>query len=129
MCIRDRVKYQIGDGCEIDQVVADWHAGLMGLKPIFDPEHRAQALKSIYRLNMKCMRDLNNPCRVFACNGERGVTMCAWADPEHKPSIPIPYSEEVMTGFEYAFAGSLLPVSYTHLDVYKRQGALRILLT
>ena len=103
-----QVKYQIGDGCEIDQVVADWHAGLMGLKPIFDPEHRAQALKSIYRLNMKCMRDLNNPCRVFACNGERGATMCAWADPEHKPSIPIPYSEEVMTGFEYAFAGSLL---------------------
>lgn len=103
-----QVKYQIGDGCEIDQVVADWHAGLMGLKPIFDPAHRAQALRSIYRLNMKCMRDLNNPCRVFACNGERGVTMCAWAEPERKPAIPVPYSEEVMTGFEYAFAGSLL---------------------
>lgn len=103
-----QVKYQIAGGCEIDQVVADWHAGLMGLKPIFDPEHRAKALRSIYRLNMKRMSDLNNPCRVFACNDERGMTMCAWADPASKPAIPIPYSEEVMTGFEYAFAGSLL---------------------
>ena len=102
------VKYQIGSGCEIDQVLADWHAGLMGLEPIFDPGHRKSALRAIYELNFTSMRDLNNPCRVFAVNGESGVTMCAWASPDDKPAIPIPYSEEVMTGFEYAFADSLL---------------------
>ncbi len=54
------------------------------------------------------MRDLNNPCRIFACNGESGATICAWDENVKKPAIPIPYSEEVMTGFEYAYAGSLL---------------------
>lgn len=103
-----QIKYQIGDGCEIDQVLADWHAGLIGLAPIFDPEHRRSALMSIYENNFVSMRDLNNPCRVFACNGERGVTMCAWGEGARKPAIPVPYSEEVMTGFEYAFAGSLM---------------------
>ena len=47
------IKYQIGDGCEIDQVVADWHAGLIGLGNIFEPDHRKKALKSIYKLNFK----------------------------------------------------------------------------
>ena len=102
------IKYQIGDGCEIDQVVADWHAGLIGLGNIFEPDHRKKALKSIYKLNFKNMRDLNNPCRIFACNGESGTTICAWDENVKKPAIPIPYSEEVMTGFEYAYAGSLL---------------------
>lgn len=103
-----QLKYQIGKGSEIDQVLADWHAGLMGLGNIFEPDHRRRALASIYRTNFMNMRDLNNPCRVFACNGESGVTICAWDDPASKPAIPIPYSEEAMTGFEYAFAGSLL---------------------
>lgn len=106
------IKYQIENGCEIDQVLADWHAGLMGLPNIFDQENRKKALLSIYRINRKNMRDLNNPCRVFALNGETGVTMCAWDEGVSKPDIPIPYSEEVMTGFEYAFAGGLLQCGF-----------------
>ncbi len=101
------IKYQIGKGCEIDQVLAAWHADLMGLPPVFDPEHRAQALRSIFRNNFLSMRQLNNPCRVFACDDECGTVMCSFA-PGNKPRIPIPYAEEVMTGFEYAFACNLL---------------------
>ena len=83
------IKYQIGDGCEIDQVVADWHAGLMGLGNIFEPDHRKKALKSIYKLNFKSMRDLNNPCRIFACNGESGATnMRMGRKCTKKPAIP-----------------------------------------
>jgi non-lysosomal glucosylceramidase len=50
------------------------------------------------------MRDFYNPCRVFALNDEGGLVMCAWPDHTQKPMIPIPYSQEVMTGFEYAAA-------------------------
>lgn len=103
-----QVKYQLGGGCEIDQVTADWHAGLMGLPPVFDPDHRKKALESIYRYNFRSMREVLNPCRVFACDGEKGVLMCTWADGKVKPKIPVPYTEECMTGFEYAVACGML---------------------
>jgi len=103
-----QIKYQIGDGCEIDQVVADWHAELMGLPHVFDQEHRRTALQTLYRLNFVSMRDLDNPCRVFATNSEKGLVMCNWEDGVEKPKIPIPYTQEVMTGFEYAAAANML---------------------
>lgn len=102
------IKYQIGSGCGIDQVLADWHASLMGLPRVFDPAHRKSALESVYKYNYKNMRDFSNPCRVFALNGESGVVMFSWPDRAGKPAVPIPYAGEMMTGFEYAFAGSLL---------------------
>lgn len=101
-------KYQIENGCEIDQVLAAWHADLNGLGEIFNPEHRKSALKAIYKYNFKSMHDLLNPCRVFACNDEKGVVMCTWPDNVRKPAIPVPYSEECMTGFEYAVAANML---------------------
>lgn len=104
------LKYQIADGCGIDQVLADYHTGLIGLDPIFDPEHRKAALQSIYRNNFVSMRDHDNPCRVFACNGERGVTMFSYPQGANKPKISIPYTEEFMTGFEYAAACQMLQV-------------------
>lgn len=103
-----QIKYQIGDGCEIDQLVADWHADLMGLPHIFDQDHRKTALATLYRLNFVSMRDLANPCRVFAANGEKGLIMCNWDENVEKPKIPIPYTQEVMTGFEYAAAANML---------------------
>ena len=50
------------------------------------------------------MRNFYNPCRVFALNDEAGLVMCEWPEGTRKPMIPIPYSQEVMTGFEYAAA-------------------------
>lgn len=104
------IKYQIGEGCEIDQVVADWHTALMGLPPVFDKSHRKSALERIYRNNFISMEDNNNPCRVFACNGEKGVIMCAYPKEAVKPKISVPYTEECMTGFEYAAACQMLQV-------------------
>lgn len=103
-----QVKYQIHNGCEIDQVLADWHTDLMGLPHVFDQNHRKSALEAIYANNFRAMRDHSNPWRIFACNEERGVVMCAWPEGEEKPLIPILYTEECMTGFEYAFACNLL---------------------
>jgi len=56
------IKYQIGDGCEIDQVLAQWHANLYGLGEVFDPQQTKKALKSLYKYNFKeTMRDFYNP--------------------------------------------------------------------
>lgn len=108
-CSENRqIKYQVDKGCEIDQVLADWHASLMGLRPIFEPQHRKSALKAIYRHNFKSMHDFSNPWRVFVCNEEKGLIICTYPDGVEKPKIPIPYAEECMTGFEYAAACGML---------------------
>lgn len=103
------IKYQIGEGCEIDQLLAQWHANLYGLGDIFDHDQARTALKSLFKYNFKrSMRDFYNPCRVFALNDEAGLVMCEWPSHVNKPMIPIPYSQEVMTGFEYAAASLMI---------------------
>ena len=97
------IKYQIGEGCVTDQVIAQWHANLCGLGEIFDKGKRVQALKAIYRHNfIKNMRAWVNPCRIYALNDEAGIIICSF--PKEKPPVPIPYSEESMNGFEYQVA-------------------------
>ncbi|MBE6653395.1 MAG: hypothetical protein E7610_08300 [Ruminococcaceae bacterium] len=105
---KNEIKYQFGEGCEIDQMVGQWHATLLGLGDIFDPSHRRIAARSLYDINFKSMREVFNPCRIFATNDERGVVICEWAEGVYKPMIPLPYTEECMTGFEYAAAGLMI---------------------
>ena len=103
------IKYQIGDGCAIDQLLAQWHSCICGLGDIFDKTNRKIALKNIYKNNYKrSMRDFANPWRVFVVNDEGGTIMCDYPDGANKPSVPLPYTEECMSGFEYALAGLML---------------------
>lgn len=105
------VKYQIGEGCEIDQVLAQWHAGLYGLGDIFEPEQFASATRAIYQHNFKRrLGDEANPCRVFGLENEAGTLMCAWPDGAERPAIPVPYSQETTHGFEYAFGSQLMMI-------------------
>ncbi len=100
------MKYQIGDGCEIDQMCAQWHAYLIGLGDIFDPAHRATALDSLLRYNfVPAFRDFANTWRLFGLNDEAGAIMCTWPDGAYEPVIPLPYNSESMHGFEYQLAG------------------------
>lgn len=104
-----KMKYQIADGSEIDQMLAQYHAGLIGLGDIFDPAHRKTALASMFRHNFKpSLREFYNPCRIFALNDEGGTVICDYPDGTYKPVVPIPYAEECMTGFEYAYAALLI---------------------
>ena len=100
-----QMKYQIADGCNIDQVLAQWHANLYGLGEIFDPTQTKKALKSIFKYNFKkSMRDFYNPWRVFCLNDEAGLVICDWPEGKEKPMIPLTYAQETMHGFEYAAA-------------------------
>lgn len=106
-----QVKYQIGQGCEIDQVLAQWHASLYGLGDVFEPEKFASAVRAIYQHNFKQrLGDEANPCRVFGLEHEAGTLMCAWPAGVERPAIPVPYSQETMHGFEYAFGCQLMMI-------------------
>ncbi|MEM2825400.1 MAG: GH116 family glycosyl-hydrolase [Candidatus Bathyarchaeia archaeon] len=103
------IKYQVGEGCAIDQVLAQWHANICGLGEILDREKVKSALKSIYKYNFKrSMRNHFNPCRVFSLNDEAGVVICEWPPGRRKPIIPVPYAEEAWCGTEYAVASHMI---------------------
>ncbi len=102
---RGEIKYQIGEGSSIDQILAQWHADLYGLGEIFDPEQVKQASAAIFRHNfIPRMGDVYNPCRIYCLNDEGGLVICAWPNGARKPAIPAPYSQETMNGFEYSAA-------------------------
>lgn len=103
------IKYQIGEGSEIDQMCAQWHANILGLGRIFDKEKTRTALENMYKINFKpSMRKHTNPWRIFALNDESGTVICDYPEGTYKPKIPLPYCEEAMHGFEYQFAGLLI---------------------
>jgi non-lysosomal glucosylceramidase len=98
------IKYQLGDGCMIDQVIAQWHANNCGLGRIYSQDHVKKALRSIYKYNFKkSMRDFMNPCRVCCLYDEAGAVICQWPK-GGKPDVPAPYSQEVFNGMEYQAA-------------------------
>lgn len=103
------IKYQIGEGCEIDQLLGQWHTDILGLAKLFDPEQTAAALETLWQNNYRrTMRDFVNPWRIFALNDESATVMCTYPAGTRKPAIPVPYCEESMNGFEYALAGLML---------------------
>ncbi len=106
---QEQLKYQIGEGSSIDQMLAQWHAGLCGLGDIFDPKLRQTALEHMMQYNFRpSMRNVPNVWRIFALNDEAGTVICHYPPESHRPVIPVPYGDECMTGFEYAFAGLLI---------------------
>ncbi len=108
-----QIKYQIGEGCIIDQLLAQWHADIIGLGDLYDPDQVKIALGNMYKNNFKeSMRDHYNTFRIFAMNDESGAIICDYPAGCVKPAIPIPYAQESMHGFEYSFAGLLISRGY-----------------
>ena len=105
---KKQIKYQIANGSIIDQMLAQWHSYVLGSGQIFDKEQMNTALDSMMKYNfIPSMRNFANPWRIFCLNDEAGTIMCGYPEHIEKPMIPVPYCEENMTGFEYAFAGLL----------------------
>lgn len=100
-----QIKYQIANGCSIDQVLGQWHADLCGLGDLLKPELVKKALASIYRYNYhQNMHEHFNPCRIYCLQDESGTTICEYPPECEKPLVTIPYAQETMHGFEYAAA-------------------------
>ena len=99
------IKYQIGEGSSVDQLLGQWHADLCGLGDLFDPEKIRTALASVYRYNfVPDMTDFFNPCRIYCLQEECGLLICAYPEGRRRPAISAPYAEETMHGFEYSAA-------------------------
>lgn len=106
---QNEIKYQIGEGCSIDQILGQWHADLLNLGSIIDDHKVESALQSIYKYNYKAdMYNHFNPCRIYSLNDEGGLIMCAYPEMSSKPFIPVPYAEETMHGFEYQAASHMI---------------------
>lgn len=98
-----QIKYQVAEGCSIDQVIAQWHANTVGLGEVLDRKKTRSALRSIYKYNfLKNMRNHINPCRIYALNDDAALLICSY--PRSRPVITVPYAEEAMNGFEYQAA-------------------------
>jgi non-lysosomal glucosylceramidase len=109
------LKYQAGEGCLIDQILAQWHGRLYGLDDVFDRDQVVSALDAIFRHNhIGRLEDIYNPCRVFGLDDESGTIVASWPDASRKPAVPVPYAQETMHGMEYAFAQLLM--AYGSLD-------------
>ncbi len=103
------MKYQIAEGCVIDQLLAQWHANLYGLGELFDPNQGKSAVNSIYKYNFKTSsRETYNPCRIYSLNDEAGLIICTWPEGRYQPMIPLTYAQETMHGYEYAAASLML---------------------
>jgi uncharacterized protein (DUF608 family) len=101
------IKYQLAEGCGIDQVLAQWHANICGLGEVFDHEQTRSALGAIFRHNYKSsFREHFNPARLYALDDEAGTIICSY--PRALPVVPLTYAQESMHGFEYQAAGHML---------------------
>ncbi|MDO6729264.1 GH116 family glycosyl-hydrolase [Marinovum sp. 2_MG-2023] len=104
------LKYQMGEGCSIDQVLGQWHADLYGLSSVFDDAKVRSALLSVYQHNFGPLAEVANPARVFAVGDEKGTLTCAWPKDVRYPVFPTPHTHSVMGGYEYAFATHLMMI-------------------
>jgi non-lysosomal glucosylceramidase len=102
------LKYQVGDGCLVDQVFGQLQATAYGLGYVLPEEHIRSAIESVYRYNFKVgLWDHFNFSRVFTINDEAGTLICTWPK-GGRPETSIVYADETMIGFEYQLAAHLV---------------------
>ena len=104
----DAYRDQYGEGCLSDQVVGQWNAEMLGLGELLPDERVRSSLDSLFEHNF--IADFSahhNTNRTYALNDDAGLLMCTWPR-DGQPEIPFPYSEEVMTGYEYQAAAHMI---------------------
>lgn len=99
--------YQLAKGCLVDQLVGQYMAHTLGLGYLVDSAHVRTTLNSIMRYNYRSsMANHFNNMRSYAMGNEAALLMASW--PKGRPTVPFPYFNEVMTGFEYTAAIGML---------------------
>ena len=100
--------FQLGAGCMVDQLVGQYVAHVCGLGYLLDVKHVRATLKAIMRHNFKTeFYDHFNNMRTYALNDEAGLLMVTYPR-GRRPKSPVPYFNELMTGFEYSAAVHML---------------------
>lgn len=100
--------HQIENGCLIDQVVGQYFAHICNLGYILNRTNIKKALSSILKYNFKeNFYGHQSTQRCYALNNEAGVVVCSYPHND-RPELPMPYINEIMTGFEYQLAAHLI---------------------
>jgi uncharacterized protein (DUF608 family) len=96
------------DGCHIDQILGEWWADQVGIDRNFPRERSRKALESLLKHNF--LMDFHGHSlkpRQYCEVDDGGMKMITW--PKNPQPIPgMKYGDEVMTGFEYGAAASLI---------------------
>lgn len=101
--------YQFGKGCLSDGVIGAWLAKVCFSGEIIDRKKVKKHLLSVFRYNFK--KDLSDHVNLqrpgYALGKEGGLILCTWPKGD-RPTLPLIYSDEVWTGFEYRVASHML---------------------
>ncbi|WP_372807850.1 GH116 family glycosyl hydrolase, partial [Pontiella sp.] len=96
------------DGCHIDQLLGDWWAGQVGIELSFPQDRSRSAMEAL--LNYNFYTDFHGQSlkpRQYFETDDGGMKMITW--PKNPQPIPgMKYGDEVMTGFEYAAAATMI---------------------
>lgn len=96
-------EYQIGIGCQVDQLVGHVASIFAGLGEVFESSHVGRSLASIQAYNfVPQARDKASMFRTFMLGDEGGYVTVAYPH-GGEPPAPMPYTSQVMSGFEYTF--------------------------
>ena len=96
-------------GCSIDQVLGEWWAEQVGLVGHYPRERIQSALSALLRYNFRCnFVGIEQKPRKFVADNDAGMQMICWPNEWDRPTRPLFYADEVMTGFEYAAAATMV---------------------
>ena len=99
--------YQLGKGVLVDQLVGQVMAHILDFGYLTKEENIKKTNKAVIKYNHKeNMSKHANFMRSYALGDESALLMAAY--PGERPDKPFPYFTEVMTGFEYTAAVSML---------------------
>ncbi len=107
------LKFQLGNGCLVDQLVGQYMAHVCGLGYLLKPSNIRKTLKSVFKYN----RQENffghlNYRNSFVMNDESAMLIAVYPK-GGRPKSPVPGAGDVMTGFEYAAAIGMLQEGLT----------------
>ncbi len=105
--------FQLAAGCLIDQLAGQVNAHLEGLDDLLDGKNERAALRAVLRHNrLRGFGAHFNHMRSYVLGDETAVLMASYPR-GRRPARPFPYYTEVMTGFEYCLALSLIQAGAT----------------
>ncbi|MDQ8180265.1 GH116 family glycosyl-hydrolase [Pelagicoccus sp. SDUM812005] len=96
------------DGCHIDQILGEWWADQIDIDRNFPPERSRRAMESLLKYNFRAdFHGQSLKPRQYCEVDDGGMKMITWPkDPQPIPGMK--YGDEVMTGFEYGAAVSMI---------------------
>lgn len=99
---------QFGNGSYISMLDGQWWSNMLDLGPIYPLDKTITALSQIYSRNK--VTDINGQYKTkfrdFLGTGDTGWMMSKFSGA--LPAKPVLYHSEVMSGFEYAFAATMI---------------------